>query len=233
MPTDAELRQAALADWVQSHGGHAEVVRKYSLTPSRASYLSQCINGAVFREKAAENWERDLRMPPGMLKHPRANGAPSENSGNREISTAENIGMPRKEGHTTTVNQPPEGVKADSITELPLLPWGMIDRIGMPNKDIQGMVLVTLPFASTSWDAAHDKIVVVPDTSLGPRFEMGDHLIMRPVKDGEAIEPGRLPVLVRLPDGTHALTAYNALQVGLNKLVVVAICKQFFSPPPP
>lgn len=158
----------------------------------------------------------------------------SENQTSRELSTNVVAAIPGKDGHTTTVKQALEGVKADPIKELPILSWGMIDRIGMPNKEIQGMTRIDLGFAANAcWDPELDKVIQVPDTSLGPRFEMGDYLIMHPLAEGEAIEAGRLPVLVRLPDGTHALTPYNPLQAAINNLKVVAVCRQFFSPPPP
>lgn len=58
-----ERRRVRLAAWVANHGGHAECARKFGLTGSQASYLSQVLNGYSLAEKSARAWEGRLRMP--------------------------------------------------------------------------------------------------------------------------------------------------------------------------
>lgn len=62
-----DARRDRLGKWVTAHGGHAEVVVKYGLTPSDASYLSQLVNGYSFGERSARNWEARLKLPDGFL----------------------------------------------------------------------------------------------------------------------------------------------------------------------
>lgn len=68
-----EARRATLREIVKHAGGHAETVRRYRLTPSQASYLSQLVtegSKAKFGETSARNWERRLNLPQGHLVSP-------------------------------------------------------------------------------------------------------------------------------------------------------------------
>lgn len=221
-----ELRRQLLAEWLVEYGeAKQDFAARIGVSPS---YLTRLLS--MPEQKGHKNIDTDIAQRielaldrDGQMLNPQI----------RELRTQISERGGEEAGNTTPYSRSTRDVKSGSIDELPLLSWGMIDRIGMKNKEIQGMAFVKLGFASGQWDAEIDKIVQVPDMALAPRFEMGDYLVMRPVNEGEAIAPGRMPVLVRLPDGAHALTAYNALQVALNKLTVVAVCMQFFSPPPP
>lgn len=71
------MRRQALRVFVRDAGGHASVVRKFNLTQSQASYLSQLTaegSAASFGERSARNWEERLRLPAGSLVRP---GAPA------------------------------------------------------------------------------------------------------------------------------------------------------------
>lgn len=232
MTTDAELRQAALAAWVQRHGGHAEVVRKFGLKPSRASYLSQCINGAIFREKAAENWERDLRMPVGMLKHPSATTALKGNLENRELSTAEDVGMPGKEGDTTTVNPTTDEVKQGSI--LPLLTWSRVELMLLPNDDPEVRALPTQQIRPNIFeiDPLTDKAVMLEHEVPGTEVKAGFLAVFRPVPKGRRVLQTDLPILVKSPSGFLLLMSYNSLALAPEATEVVAVCIDAYRPRP-
>lgn len=219
-----ELRRQLLAEWLVEYGGtKQDFAARIGVSPS---YLTRLLSRS--EQKGHKNIDTDIAQRielaldrDGQMLNPQI----------RELRTQIDGGGAEEAPNTTPNPRSTPGVKSGPIDQLPLLSWGMIDRIGMPNKEIQGMAFVKLGFASGHWDADIDKIVQVPDMALAPRFEMGDYLVMHPVVPGETIAPGRLPVLVRMPDGAHALTTYNALQVALNNLTVVAVCRQFFSPP--
>jgi hypothetical protein len=80
------------------------------------------------------------------------------------------------------------------------------------------------------WNLLTDKAVLMPDHSFGQRPAKGDVLIFRPLQPGKPVLPTKRPILVRLPDGGYAVTAYNALQISRNKLEVVAICRHWHPP---
>lgn len=60
-------RRERLRAWIEQEGGHAAAVRKFALTESQASYLSQVLNGYSIAEKSARSWEDRLHMPRGYL----------------------------------------------------------------------------------------------------------------------------------------------------------------------
>jgi hypothetical protein len=60
-------RRTKLERLVASSGGHAAFVKKHNLTSSRASYISQVINGYSFGEKAAEKLRQELGLPEGFF----------------------------------------------------------------------------------------------------------------------------------------------------------------------
>jgi hypothetical protein len=66
----SELRRKALRAFVMQQGGYAAVVKKFKLTASQSSYLSQLTtedSSASFGERSAKNWELRLRLQPGSL----------------------------------------------------------------------------------------------------------------------------------------------------------------------
>lgn len=67
VPDIQAARRAKLNKWLADNGGHAKVVRDFSLTPSLASALSQICNGYSFAERAARSWEERLRLPRGYF----------------------------------------------------------------------------------------------------------------------------------------------------------------------
>jgi hypothetical protein len=62
-----ELRRSRLREWVEKVGGHGAVVRRYRLTASQGSYLSQVLNGYSLAERSARRWEQRLELDAGFL----------------------------------------------------------------------------------------------------------------------------------------------------------------------
>lgn len=71
-------RRTRLRAWLDDQGGQAKVIKKFQLTPSDASYLSQVLNGYSFGEKAARRFEHKLRMTPNYLDQLEAREPPAQ-----------------------------------------------------------------------------------------------------------------------------------------------------------
>jgi hypothetical protein len=73
MDDQTEARRAALRRIVSREGGNTAVAKKYNLSPSRVSYLSQLIargSTAPFGDRSARNWQDLLGLQGDPLLHP-------------------------------------------------------------------------------------------------------------------------------------------------------------------
>lgn len=193
-----ELRRARLADWVALNGGHAKVVAKYRLKTSRASYLSQCVNGYAMGEKAARNWEKDFKLPAGYL----------------DAADLLEVASDTEIAHS---------VSQLSIEDVPLYTWGQL-MSEVQNKTLAGMFRVTLPDdamgekakAGSVWLFLRDEApkfgdaVIVKDSHGGLHFRLyrqGDapgtfeaHAVNANYKSFNSVEHGLVVIgVMRIP----------------------------------
>lgn len=62
-----EPRRQKLKDLIDEHGGHASFVKRFNLSGSQASQISQIVNGYSFGEKAAEKLREVLKLQAGYF----------------------------------------------------------------------------------------------------------------------------------------------------------------------
>lgn len=154
-----------------------------------------------------------------------------ENWQTRDLLTTYQTSLPHAGGQRHAVNEAPKTYASGPIWELPLLPSDRLDLMQRPNSDLEIERLPKVKVTpSQIWRQDSDKAVIMPDHSFGQRPAMGDVLIFRPIPPGQPVPATKTPILVKLPDGTHAVMAFNTLQISLNNLQVVAVCKHWHPP---
>lgn len=160
---------------------------------------------------------------------PPKNQADAKISGNRDLSTAEDVGMPGKEGHTTTVNLTTNEVKQGSI--LPLLPWNRVELMLLPNDRSEISELPDAPRVPLviDWDPGMAKVIEMPNSSLG-RPAKGDYLIFDPSLTADRTHIPDQLVLARTPGGAHLIRRYDAADMESKQQAVVCWCEQWYPP---
>lgn len=174
-------------DWTD-----AELARQCGRTPQqvRSWFVYPSKDGRQIGERLARSLEEVLKLPRYSLDQ--RPGSPSTFD-SRE-------GGPRR-GAATSANQ--EVAAAQQGTPVPVLRWDQLSAmLQLSNGTLSGSAPLLDTFAPTSKAA---KFVSMPDDSMAPTFQPGDHVLVDPALAPRAGDT----VLIRLNSGEHFLRTFR------------------------
>lgn len=151
------------------------------------SYNPDTKKGRAIGEKLARSLEDKLKIPPYSLDE-------------RPGSTAK---FEAREGSKTYSGDPaPQAVTHDGTT-VPVIEWELLPKmLPEPNSSFTSNAPHLLTFAPATRFA---KFVAMPDDSMAPVFQPGDHILFDPAELPRAGDT----VLVSIPSGEHFVRTFR------------------------